>query len=114
MPRIVKNKDLIARGARLKNGGALAEHTKPQPAPEPVETKPEVSPVVAAPTIDVEPMTAAVERLVDVVGDAMKVQADALRTIAAKPDKPPVFPAWEFRVTYNESGRIDLINAKAT
>lgn len=112
MPRIVSNAELLKRGARLKGGAALEAPVK---KPEPVVDvpAPEPSPVVAASTMDIAPMAEAVDRMTAAVGQAMQAQSDALRTIVAHHDKPPVFPAWEFRVTYNSDGRIDRINAKA-
>lgn len=110
MPRIVSNAELLKRGARLKDGAVLEAPVQPAP----VETDPHPSPVVAAQTMDVTQMAEAVDRMTETVGQAMQAQSDALRTIAAHHDKPPVFPAWEFRVTYNSDGRIDMINAKAT
>lgn len=110
MPRIVSNAELLKRGARLKGGAALEAPVQP----DPVVAEPQPSPVVAAQTMDVTPMAEAMDRMTATVGQAMQAQSDALRTIAAHHDKPPVFPTWEFRVTYNSDGRIDMINAKAT
>lgn len=56
MPRIVKNKDLIARGARLKNGGALA-------APERQEKAPAVDSTAESPG-----MVGAIDRLAEAIG----------------------------------------------
>lgn len=114
MPRIVSNKDLIARGARLSNGDALAEYQKPdEPVAEPV-VAPEPSPVVAAPTIDVTPMKVAVETLAAVVGEAMNAQTAMLRTIVARPEPKPAPRAWEFHVVSRDGdGRIERISAKA-
>lgn len=112
MPRIVSNAELLKRGARLKGGAALDEHRAKAPEPEP--QMPEPSPVVAAPTMDIAPMAAAVDRMTETVGQAMQAQSEALQTIVAHQQKPAVFPAWEFRVTYNSDGRIDRINAKTT
>lgn len=114
MPRIVTNAELLKRGARLKGGAALDEHRTKAPEPEPEQEVPAPSPVVAASTMDIAPMAAAVDRMTETVGQAMQAQSEALQTIAAHQQKPPVFPAWEFRVTYNSDGRIDRINAKTT
>ena len=59
MPRIVKNKDLIARGARLKNGGALA-------APEHQEKTPD-KPAMETPA-ESPGMVGAIDRLADAIG----------------------------------------------
>lgn len=59
MPRIVKNKDLIARGARLKNGGALA-------APERQDKVP-AAPAVESPA-ESPGMVGAIDRLADAIG----------------------------------------------
>ena len=113
MPRIVKNKDLIARGARLKNGGALQSYQPKAIEPEPVKIEP-AAPVVAAPTIDVAPMSEAVEKLASVVGNAMEAQTAMLRTIVSRPEPQPAPRAWEFRVVSRDGdGRIERISAKA-
>lgn len=64
MPRVVSNKELIARGARLKNGGALALQDQKKVA---------AKPPAAAGSPD---MVGAIDRLADAIGRL----ADAIAT----------------------------------
>ena len=113
MPRVVSNKDLIARGARLKQGGALQEYQRKAPEPEPPKAE-SAAPVVAAPTIDVAPMADAVEKLASVMGGAMEAQTAMLRTIVARPEPQAAPRSWEFKVVSRDGdGRIERISAKA-
>lgn len=114
MPRIVSNKDLISRGARLKNGGVLKAPDVEPEVVAPVVEAPEPSPVVAAPTIEVTPMASAVEKLTAVVGEVMNAQTAMLRTIVSRPEPQAAPRSWEFKVVSRDGdGRIERISAKA-
>lgn len=110
MPRILKNEDLIRRGARIGESQVT-------PLEEKKQEEVSASPLVGEVKIDTTPIADAVAQLSDVVKMAIEAQSPLLEKIierqsqAAEVKKPP--EEWEFKIVRDARGRMETIKAVA-
>jgi hypothetical protein len=111
MPRILKNEDLIKRGARIGESQVTPiEEKKPEEVAAPS--------LVGEVKIDTTPIADAVAQLSDVVKKALECNAPLLEKIIEKQLRTEVVKKapeeWEFKIARDSRGRIETIKAVAT